>query len=154
MKTNSSSVKEQLKNVIDNLDENELLKVLKGLSTKVNLPFEYTDIKTFEDACEKLGIDSNSVYNDSDTKDEIAYMKLKIIYKAINNGWVPDFTNFNQYKYYPYFKVLSSGLAFSLTGCVFDRTITSVGVRLCTDTAAKAEYIGKQFKDFYEDYLL
>ena len=31
MKT-TCNVKDQLKNVIDNLDENELLKVLKGLS--------------------------------------------------------------------------------------------------------------------------
>jgi hypothetical protein len=142
--------------LITKLGKEEIINYLNNNSVK---PFEYIDIKTFMDACKKLNIspidDLNLLKNLSiNNKSIIAQYKLSIIYEAINNGWVPDFTNSNQYKYYPYFKVLSSGLDYSYSFYVYDYTYTTVGVRLCTDTAAKAEYIGKQFKDFYEDYLL
>jgi hypothetical protein len=151
----NKTVKEQLKSVIDNLGESKLLEVLKGLTSKINIPFDYRNIKSFEDACEKLGINPEEVYNeDVDTKDEIAYKRLKIIYKAINNGWVPDYNNKNQYKYYPYFQVLSSGLGYSNADYNIDYTGTYVGVRLCTENSEKAVYIGKTFKSEYEDYLL
>jgi len=153
MKT--SNVKEQLKNVIDNLDESKLLEVLKGLTSKINLPFDYKSIKTFEDACERLGIDSDDVYNiNVDTKDEIAYKKLKVIYKAINNEWVPDFTDSNQKKWYPYFRVLSSGVASSVAVYCYDFADTYVGVRLCTYSENVAIYIGRTFTTEYEDFLL
>ena len=73
---------------------------------------EYTDIKIFEDACEELGIDPEEEFNGTDLADEVAYKKLKIVVKAINQGWEPDWDNTNQRKYWPYFK-LSSGFGFS-----------------------------------------
>jgi hypothetical protein len=122
-------------------------------------PFEYTVIKSFEDACAKLGLDplvlpDVSMIDQSLQKSIIANYKLCIIYKVINNGWVPDFINSNQCKYYPWFKVLSSGLVYSNASYNYDSTFTYVGVHLYTDTSVKAEYIGKQFKDIYGDYLL
>ena len=121
--------------------------------------FNYKDIKSYEDACNKLELDpfvlpDISMIDQSLQKSIIANYKLCIIYKAINNGWVPDFTDSKQYKYYPWFRVLSSSLDFSFTDYNADDTGTIVGARLCTDTAVKAEYIGKQFKDIYQDYLL
>ena len=141
--------------LIDEIGKEEILKYINDF----NKPFDYTDIKSFEDACQKLSINSNfsnvlfSIDNKS-TKSIIANYKLCIIYEAINNGWIPDYTDPNQYKYYPYFKVLPSGLVCSNTSYACDGTITFIGVRLCTDTAVKAKYIGKQFKYIYEDYLL
>ena len=116
--------------------------------------FNYKNIKSFEDACEVLEINPNDVFSKIDTKDEIAYKKLKIIIKAINNGWTPDWANSNQYKYYTWFYVLSSGSGFSDTHCNCTLTITYVGSRLCVDSKDKALYIAEQFKDLYEDYLL
>ena len=103
MKTN---IKDRLKEVIDSLDESKLEKILLELSLVIDKKnYKYTDIKTFEDACKKLGIYSKNVYNsDLDTIDEIAYKKLKIIFKAINNNWQPNWLDNDQYKYYPYFK--------------------------------------------------
>jgi hypothetical protein len=128
-------------------------------TTKRNPKFDYTTIKTFEDACKKLGLDPTKLPDVSGIPEEfakpiIAAYKLLIIYKAINNGWVPNWGNMNQYKYYPWFRVLSSGFGFSPTYYDYDFTRTAVGSRLCADTSEKALYIGKQFEAEYKDYFL
>lgn len=112
----------------------------------------YTDIKTFEDACNELGIDPDEVFNSNDLPDEVAYKKLKIVVKAINQGWSPDWDNSDQYKYWPYFK-LSSGFGFSDSDYYYDNATTSVGSRLCFESEAKCTYAAKQFIDIYEQFL-
>ncbi len=117
---------------------------------KTDKKFDYKTIKTFEDACAKLSIDPTNLPDVSMILEElrkpiIAAYKLMIIYKAINNGWIPDWNNWNQNKYYPWFRVLSSGFGFS--GSFF-------GSRLCTDTSEKAEYMATQFEKEYIDYML
>jgi hypothetical protein len=121
--------------------------------------FNYKTIKLFEDACKKLGIDPAKLPDVSGIPEEfakpiIAAYKLMIIYKAINDGWIPDWSNYNQYKYYPWFRVLSSGFGFSGSDYFYGRTFAAVGSRLCTDSSEKALYIAKQFKAEYRDYLL
>jgi len=118
--------------------------------------FDYATIKSFEDACQKLGIDSTllpSIPLDEFTKPIVASYKLMIIYKAINNGWKPNWCDSNQYKYYPWFD-LSSGFGFAASSFVYDYSITAVGSHLCTDTLEKALYIAKQFEAEYNDYFL
>jgi hypothetical protein len=128
-------------------------------SVKVNSTFDYKTIKTFEDACKKLDInpvilpDVLSIPKEF-AKPIIAAYKLMIIYKAINNGWKPDWSDYNEYKYYPWFEVLSSGFGFSFSTYHCDYTRTTVGSRLCTNTSEKAIYIGKQFAAEYKDYFL
>ena len=121
--------------------------------------FDFRTIKTYEDACKKENIDPlmlpdvsmipeifrNSIIN--------AY-KLMIIYLAINNGWVPDWNDWNQFKHFPYFRVSASGLGFSDSYYLYTYAAAHAGSRLCTDTSAKAEYIGKQFKAEYKEFLL
>ena len=126
---------------------------------KSNAKFDYKTIKTFEDACLKLGIDPTHLPDTSMIPEEfrkpiVAVYKLMIIFKAINNGWVPDWSNRDEYKYYAWFWVSSSGLGFSASHYGRTLTSTSVGSRLCTDTSDKAEYIAEQFKAEYQEYLL
>ena len=126
---------------------------------KSNLLFDYRTIKTFEDACKKLNLDPAklpdvSIMTEKLRKPVIAAYKLMIIYKAINNGWIPNWGNYEQYKYYPWFEVSSSGFGFSRTFCNCDYPGTTVGSRLCTDTREKALYIAKQFKGEYQEYFL
>jgi len=128
-------------------------------SVKSNPDFDYKTIKTFEDACVKLELDPIKLPGVSDipekfSKPIIAAYKLMIIYEAINNGWLPDWSNRNQYKYYPWFYVLSSGFGFSDSYYRYDGTHASVGSRLCTDSSDKALYIAKQFEAIYQDYFL
>jgi hypothetical protein len=125
---------------------------------KKSSKFNFKTIKTFEDACKKLGIESTEVEikaaHDEAIKPMKAYYKLVIIFLAINNGWKPDWGNTSQYKYYPWYWVLSSGFGFSDTLCYYDYSSTYVGSRLCTDSSEKAMYIAEQFKAEYQDYLL
>lgn len=63
-------------------------------------------VKTFEDACRELGIKPDKWIQDREElglePDVIAYMKLRIICKALNEGWEPQFTE-NEWRYYPWF---------------------------------------------------
>ena len=65
-------------------------------------------VKTFEDACEELGEDHQYVkaYREwirvsfADCKDITAYLKLRIICTALNDGWKLKFAG-NEFRYYP-----------------------------------------------------
>lgn len=66
-------------------------------------------VKTFEDACKELGEDHKLVQQFkaiqeaiAEDKEATAYFKLGIITAALNEGWEPDFTNNDEYRYYPY----------------------------------------------------
>jgi len=116
--------------------------------------FNYKNIKSFEDACKHLGIepvlpDVSSLPEDM-RKPVIANYKLLIVYKAINNGWKPDWTNSNQHKFYPWFS-LSSGSGLSVHVFVYAYSVSDVGSRLCTDSSEKAMYIGEMFENEYTD---
>ena len=115
-------------------------------------PTSWQQIKSFEDACTALNIKPESVYHSEDSKDEIAYKKLKVIAKAINWGWVPDWDDTDAKKWYPYF-CLSSGFGFSGSNYDCARTNTHVGSRLCFESSEKSSYAGKQFIDLYKDLL-
>ena len=112
---------------------------------------KYDDIKTFEDACEALSL-IPAQFGTGCTSDEIAYMKLKVIVKAINQDWIPDWDNSNQYKWWPFFN-LSSGFGFSGTHYCYDYTYTAVGSRLCFESKKKARYTANQFLDLYKQFL-
>ena len=108
-------------------------------------------IKTFEDACIYLGL-STGIFLPGDTKDEIAYKKLKVIATALNEGWRPDWTDESQYKYYPWFDLSSgSGLAYFVYDFYF--SFSTVGSRLCFKSRDLAIYAGKQFTDIYADFM-
>lgn len=71
-------------------------------------------VKTFEDACKELGEDHKLVQQFkaiqeaiAEDKEATAYFKLGIITAALNEGWEPDFTNDDEYRYYPYLCLLT-----------------------------------------------
>lgn len=111
-------------------------------------------VKTFENACEVLGIEIPVFTYDAtdmDAKSTIAYRKLCIIARALNEGWKPDWTNSSEYKYIPWFK--SSGPGFAFNDCGGWDALTTVGSRLCFKSRELAEYAGKQFIEIYNDYI-
>nr|DAU76582.1 MAG TPA: hypothetical protein [Caudoviricetes sp.] len=67
-------------------------------------------IKTFEDACNELGIEHPFVrsynlwknYGGYNQPDADAYFKLRIICAALNEGWEPQFTK-DEWRYFPWF---------------------------------------------------
>lgn len=143
-------------------------------------------IKTFEDAREALGDEHPLVKEywgvvnvDLDiTQDLIAYLKLRIIVAALNEGWEPKFAK-GEYRYYPWFYlytkeqydelddqekgrcVLRSGTnTYSHFGFVFcyayddaSGSNTYDGSRLAFRTRELAAYAGKQFTEEWADFM-
>lgn len=139
-------------------------------------------IKTFEDACNELGIDHNEWMQDKKElgleADVIAYLKLRIIAAALNEGWKPQFTT-DEYRYFPWFCLYTQseidemneedknrvvcrsfssadaygGVAFANTSYDSSLTVTYVGSRLAFKTRELAEYAGRQFVEIWADYV-
>ena len=125
----------------------------------------YSDLKTFEDACKVERLDPKKVIPDfkdypaKDKKAMIAHAKLVIIASALNrlanNGkkWKPDWNNNQWDKYYPWFWMGgSSGFRFYV--CDSWASHSSVGSRLCFISSEVGEYAGKQFIKLYKDYFV
>ncbi len=114
---------------------------------------EYTDIKTFKDACEVECIDPKAFYEKYKNLDDdsLAYEELKIIIHAINNNKsFPNWKDGNS-KWVPYFDM--SG--FGLSGTYYDdwHTYTAVGSRLCFESKEKMLHAVKYFLPFYERFM-
>ena len=60
-------------------------------------------VKTYKDACRITG--EYPDLHQGLSKAEIAYRKLCVIIKALNEGWKPCFWDRTQYKYSPYFRL-------------------------------------------------
>lgn len=126
---------------------------------------EITDrVKSYEDACKVLGVEP---INEQNAKaqgfrpDEIARRKLETIAAALNEGWLPDWNNTDEYKYYPYFYIQenakgkgSAGLSCANTFNAATNTGSSIGSRLCFYASRLAKYAGDQFSDLYEQILI
>jgi hypothetical protein len=86
----------------------EQKKVLVGLFGEIEPKNVMERVKTFEDACRELGKGHEYVKDYRALKefgvyipdDVLAYYKIRIICAALNEGWKPDYTDDNQYKYY------------------------------------------------------
>lgn len=150
-------------------------------------------IKTFEDACNELGEDHPmvSVYDALVTrangeqslaewmgKDVVAFLKLRIITEALNEGWHPKFTE-DECRYYPWFYIYTKeeydnfseekkrrcvgrayshasavgGLVYSSAFYASSSSVAYGGVRLAFSTRELAEYAGKQFIDIWADFV-
>lgn len=139
-------------------------------------------IKTFEDACREIGIDAEAWNRDKISlglePDVLAFLKLRIIVKALNEGWEPQFTE-DECRYYPWFilytreeynkldeeeksRVVCRSFynAYALGGGSYANanygssfTNASIGVRLAFKTSELAAYCGRQFLDIWADFV-
>ena len=143
-------------------------------------------IKTFEDAMEALG-QGNTLVEEyiavrdklhTDAGELLAYLKLRIIVAALNEGWEPKFEK-GEYRFYPWFYlytkeeydelddetkgrcVLRSG-NFTYAGGGFVSCVaggdasysgTNFGSRLVFRTRELAAYAGRQFTEEWADFL-
>ena len=141
-------------------------------------------IKTFEDAVFALG-DHPFVTEwrmGVDLSPDLeAYLQLRIICAALNEGWKPKF-NKEEYRYFPWFflytkeeyeeldendkkksrvvyrsssnALANGGVSYASSNHVSAAVSSSIGSRLAFKTKELAEYCGKQFIDIWADYLL
>lgn len=114
-------------------------------------------IASYEDACRVLNIQpiNEEVFNifpKEDQRSMLAYHKLTVITRALNNGWKPNWDDQNEWKYYPLFRYVNAGLSCALTNTAATYTYAAVGSRLCFPTSALAKYAAEHFADLYRDY--
>ena len=125
--------------------------------SQTNLPITER-VKSFEDACKVLGMSKIELGTSGLNEDEvsiIAYAKLVIIARALNEGWKPDWSNSNQVKYIPWFKHnAASGFGLSFDDFGYWNSHSYVGSRLCFKDRDRAKYCFNTFLQLWEDYFL
>ncbi|MCM1301349.1 MAG: hypothetical protein NC226_06475 [Bacteroides cellulosilyticus] len=149
-------------------------------------------VKTFDDALNELGDKHPLVLqyrfnfnNEGGWTDDMyarefeAYLKLRIITAALNEGWTPQFTK-DEYRYFPWFwlytkeeiakmnkeerkKVVllggtastgaSAGFAAACSLYAPSTAAARIRSRLCFKTSALAKYAGEQFAEFYFAFM-
>lgn len=115
-------------------------------------------IKSYEDACKVLNLDPANLpvvenLPEKDRKSIIAYYKLTVIIRALNEGWEPDWNDWNEYKYFNWFYLDSAGFACASTSYAVSYPTANLGSRLCYKNATLARYASKKFEGLYLDYL-
>lgn len=145
-------------------------------------------VKTYEDAVWELGNDHPLVeaassaewrFTNSEDKDIIAYLKLRVIVAALNDGWKPQFVP-GELRWYPWYELISKdeydamsedekqerrcvgrsdynafahgGLVYSFASYASSVSHAFVGSRLAFKSEALAEYAGKQFAELFADF--
>ena len=152
-------------------------------------------VKTYKDACKILGKDPLEKYIDKTVElengekfvsyslplDEIAYIQLKTIIEALNEGWKPQLTE-DEYRWYPWFYLYTKeeikrkskadlkrqrglllggiaddgaccGFAYVVSDAAPSATDASFGSRLCLKSEELADYCGRQFIEIWFSYL-
>lgn len=147
-------------------------------------------VKTFEDACEEIGYEHRYVkeYREwmrislVECEGIKAFLKLRIICTALNEGWKPTFSD-GECRYYPWFEIYPKdgyeklneddkkkcrvvgrssydSYAYALGFVVFSSVNISTsysysyhGSQIIFKTRELAEYCEKQFIDIWADYL-
>lgn len=174
---------EAMNEEIDNYNDTYNLTEEEGLSpfdftmdvVEVEDKKEDNDIeKDFEDAREKL--DSFKVTSDEAAKhfDSLAQLiknanprhikalialnKLFTIAEKWNkeDGFVPDFLNKGQWKYFPWFEYSkeAAGFVFADTDSTASVADAFFGSRLCFKSESRAEEFGKKYVDLYNEVFL
>ncbi len=103
--------------------------------------------KTMEDAPKVIAGDGLSAFLH-------ATWKAALIAQAYNNNEIPDATNHDKWRHYPWVIVekdseAASGFRFSASAFVFGDTCTGVGPRLCFHNSADVLDATEKFKDVY-----
>lgn len=138
-------------------------------------------IKTFEDACKEVGIDAKKWLEEhkDDDVNLLAFLKIRIIVEALNEGWKPKFDG-EVYRYAPYFYHFTKedvdnmdedeksrllyvggdanfgslcGLSASLANTGFSASTATFGARLALKSKDLALYCGNQFYEIWIDFL-
>lgn len=160
----------------------EMKEVLAALFCKREAPTldNYKTIKSYEDACEALGVSPIQPEKMNVSKHIVALMKLETISKAL---WGKDFDPKPDPKgekcfWYPYFALYTQdeieglneaqrGALLSANanhgtragfGCLHtsyrsSSAVAYIGFRLCQETEEKAQYFGTQFIELWAEYL-
>ena len=116
-------------------------------------------VKSIDDAINELGetdvevAELRKLENANITSHILYKQQAVVIAKALNEGWIADYTNTYQRKFEPRFYYDSSAGGFVYDVYGFRVTDTVVGSRLCFHSSELAKYFGTQFIDIHRKYL-
>lgn len=113
---------------------------------------DFKQIKTYEDALKAL--DKEDFCYENLYPREIARRKLEIVIEALNEGWKPDWGDYSQEKWFPYFFGSSAGFGCSAAYSSPAFASSHIGVRLSCKSEEIANYVGTQFLELYKEMLL
>lgn len=114
--------------------------------------------KFFEQACAELKINNMlpdvSFLPERNQKAILAFYKLSVIIQCVNEEWEPNWQDWEERKYYPWFNAFPAGLGYSNTIHTASHTSAGIGSRLCYKSSDLAREWGKKLLPLYEDMLL
>ncbi|MEJ0030908.1 MAG: hypothetical protein WDO15_11285 [Bacteroidota bacterium] len=87
------------------------------------------------------------------SEDEVAYRIIKMLVQSLNEGWIPDWSDQNQYKYFPWFEMRGSS-GFRFDDCAYWLSNSYVGSRLALKSRELATYAGTQFTKIFEQFMI
>lgn len=144
-------------------------------------------VKTYDDAVKELGEDhpfvvaANSAvwrYPEDYNQDIVAYLKLRVVVVALNDGWNPEFTE-DERRWYPWYRLYTKeeienlseedksqvllwgggagygsrcGLAFAISYNAWSYSDAAIGSRLALKSEELADYAGKQFIELFASF--
>lgn len=148
-------------------------------------------VKTFDDACHELGethplvqhlnlVEHHLADHLDGMDDVLAYLKMRIVVAALNEGWTPDWSNKDEHKWYPWFYILTEeeyndldeddkcrvvgrasynayafgGLVYSYASSVSSYSCAVYGARLAFKSKELAVYAGQQFGELWASFLI
>ena len=185
-------VQEAFRNAGSNPEIQTLLRTLYGDAVEVDNRPVTERIKSFEDALDELEVraangdnTAKMLYDDwhnvtTDSDDLIAFLKLRIVCAALNEGWEPKHTE-DEVRYYPWhwlytqdelndmreeekirrcmlptgeYQTEYAGFGFAYSASAPSNALARLGSRLCLRSDALAVYCGKQFIKLWADFKL
>lgn len=185
-------VQEAFRNAGSNPEIQTLLRTLYGDAVEVDNRPITERIKSFEDALDELEVraangdnTAKMLYDDwhnvtTDSDDLIAFLKLRIVCAALNEGWEPKHTE-DEVRYYPWhwlytqdelndmreeekinrcmlptgeYQTEFAGFSCAGSRSAPSNTISLFGSRLCLRSEQLAVYCGKQFIKLWADFKL
>lgn len=144
-------------------------------------------VKTYDDAVNELGEDhpfvvaANSAvwrYPEDYNQDIVAYLKLRVVVAALNDGWNPEFTE-DERRWFPWYRLYTKeeidnlseedkeqvllwggfadlgshcGLAYANSLAAWSLSDASFGSRLSLKSKELADYAGKQFIKLFASF--
>lgn len=185
-------VQEAFRNAGSNPEIQTLLRTLYGDAVEVDNRPVTERIKSFEDALDELEVraangdnTAKMLYDDwhnvtTDSDDLIAFLKLRIVCAALNEGWEPKHTE-DEVRYYPWhwlytqdelndmreeekinrcmlptgeYQTEFAGFGYAHSDDAPSDAAAFIGSRLCLRSEQLAVYCGKQFIKLWADFKL
>lgn len=133
----------------------ELKAILEDSYTKAFFTMNIMDrIKSFEDACEYNNTNPLAKRFTRGTRNQIHQERVAEIVKALNEGWVANYNDSNEYKYSPYFYLNAPGFRFYVSYYDLTHSLSYGGPRFALKNRELSDYAGKQFTKEYEKFLM